>query len=107
MEVNPDEAVLNNIIGTQNVLTAALDYGTQKVVCISSDKAVNPSSVMGCCKRVTELLVRSPRFSRSRLRGALRQRDGQPRAASFRSSRNKSPKAGRSRSPIRISRATS
>ena len=64
MEANPDEAVLNNIIGTENVLTAALEYGAQRVVCISSDKAVNPSSVMGCCKRVTELLVRSPKFSR-------------------------------------------
>ena len=64
MESNPDEAVLNNIIGTQNVLTAALECGAQKVVCISSDKAVNPSSVMGCCKRVTELLVRSQKFSR-------------------------------------------
>jgi FlaA1/EpsC-like NDP-sugar epimerase len=64
MELNPDEAVLNNIVGTQNLLTAALEYRTQKVVCISSDKAVNPSSVMGCCKRVTELLVRSPTYSR-------------------------------------------
>jgi FlaA1/EpsC-like NDP-sugar epimerase len=63
MELNPDEAVLNNIIGTQNVLIAALDYGVQKVVCISSDKAVNPSSVMGCCKRVTELLVKGSMFS--------------------------------------------
>jgi FlaA1/EpsC-like NDP-sugar epimerase len=64
MELNPDEAVLNNIIGTQNVLKAAEQYRTQRVVCISSDKAVNPSSVMGCCKRVTELLVQSQRFSR-------------------------------------------
>jgi len=63
MELNPDEAVLNNIIGTQNVLIAAERYGVQKVVCISSDKAVNPSSVMGCCKRVTELLIQSQRFS--------------------------------------------
>lgn len=63
MELNPDEAVLNNIIGTQNILVAALQYRVQKVVCISSDKAVNPSSVMGCCKRVTELLVQSQRFS--------------------------------------------
>jgi FlaA1/EpsC-like NDP-sugar epimerase len=63
MELNPDEAVLNNIIGTQNVLTAALKYQVQRVVCISSDKAVNPSSVMGCCKRVTELLVQSQSFA--------------------------------------------
>ena len=64
MESNPDEAVLNNIVGTENVLTAAVECHAQKVVCISSDKAVNPSSVMGCCKRVTELLVRSSNFSR-------------------------------------------
>lgn len=59
MELNPDEAVLNNIIGTQNVLTAAEKYGAEKVVCISSDKAVNPTNIMGCCKRVSELLVQS------------------------------------------------
>lgn len=63
MELNPDEAVLNNIIGTQNVLTAAREHRVQRVVCISSDKAVNPSSVMGCCKRVTELLVQSEAFA--------------------------------------------
>jgi FlaA1/EpsC-like NDP-sugar epimerase len=65
MELNPDEAVLNNIIGTQNVLTAADEHRVRKVVCISSDKAVNPTSVMGCCKRMTELLVVSHAFSRT------------------------------------------
>jgi FlaA1/EpsC-like NDP-sugar epimerase len=59
MELNPDEAVLNNIIGTKNVLDAAARYGAAKVVCISSDKAVNPTNIMGCCKRVSELLVQS------------------------------------------------
>jgi FlaA1/EpsC-like NDP-sugar epimerase len=63
MELNPDEAVMNNIVGTQNVLAAAVQHGVERVVCVSSDKAVNPSSVMGCCKRVTELLVQSQPYS--------------------------------------------
>lgn len=59
MELNPDEAVLTNIVGTQNVLNSARKHEVEKVVCISTDKAVNPASVMGCCKRITELLVQN------------------------------------------------
>lgn len=59
MEMNPDEAVFNNIVGTKNVLEVSNTYRAERVVCISTDKAVNPTSVMGCCKRVAELLVRS------------------------------------------------
>lgn len=62
MEMNPDEAVFNNIVGTKNVLDVSSEYGVGRVVCISTDKAVNPSSVMGCCKRVAELLVRSVNY---------------------------------------------
>jgi FlaA1/EpsC-like NDP-sugar epimerase len=59
METNPDEAVFNNIVGTKNVLEVSNAYRVERVVVISTDKAVNPTSVMGCCKRVAELLVRS------------------------------------------------
>lgn len=59
MEMNPDEAVFNNVVGTKNVLEVSDAYRVERVVCISTDKAVNPTSVMGCCKRVAELLIRS------------------------------------------------
>ena len=63
MEMNPDEAVFNNIVGTKNVLEVSNAYRVERVVCISTDKAVNPTSVMGCCKRVAELLVRSDLYT--------------------------------------------
>ncbi len=59
MELNPDEAVFNNVLGTKNILEVAGEYNAEKVVCISTDKAVNPTSVMGCCKRICEFLVQS------------------------------------------------
>ena len=59
MEMNPDEAVLNNIFGTRNVLEVCEAFGVERLVCISTDKVVNPTSVMGCCKRVAEMVVQS------------------------------------------------
>jgi FlaA1/EpsC-like NDP-sugar epimerase len=57
MEANPAEAITNNVIGTQNVLRAAQAVGTEHFVMVSSDKAVNPTSIMGASKRVAEILV--------------------------------------------------
>jgi len=57
MEENPEEAITNNVEGTKHVLEAAVTYGTRRLVLISTDKAVSPSSVMGASKRVAEMLV--------------------------------------------------
>jgi FlaA1/EpsC-like NDP-sugar epimerase len=57
MEENPAEAITNNVLGTRNVLKAALAANAERFVMISTDKAVNPTSVMGASKRAAELLV--------------------------------------------------
>lgn len=59
MEKNPSEAVLNNVYGTKVIADMSVKYGVKKFVMVSTDKAVNPTNVMGCSKRICEIYVQS------------------------------------------------
>lgn len=59
MEKNPEEAIKNNVIGTYNVVQVAHKYEIKKFVLISTDKAVNPTNVMGATKRIAEMIIQS------------------------------------------------
>jgi FlaA1/EpsC-like NDP-sugar epimerase len=72
MEMNPSEAITNNVLGTRNLLEAATATGVQHFVMISTDKAVNPVGIMGASKRAAELLVRQAAFESNRPYVAVR-----------------------------------
>ena len=59
MEENPCEAVRVNVIGSRNVADKCVEYGVEKMVMVSTDKAVNPTNIMGCTKRLAEIYVQS------------------------------------------------
>ncbi len=70
MEANPSAAILNNVIGTRNVIDAAIEARCERFLFISTDKAVEPASIMGATKRIAEVLVQSRAEEHPRIRFA-------------------------------------
>lgn len=67
MEENPSQAIFTNVMGTKNVADLSHKYGIERFVMVSTDKAVNPSSVMGASKRIAEMYVQSKHFKHKKL----------------------------------------
>ena len=59
MENNPSEALITNVLGSKNLVDLSLEYNVERFVLISTDKAVNPTNVMGCSKRIAEIYAQS------------------------------------------------
>lgn len=78
MEDSPNEAIKNNVFGTYNVAMAAGRNGTERMVLISTDKAVNPTNIMGASKRICEMIIQGMqhRFENQLCSGSLRKCTG-------------------------------